>query len=156
MFTRGNKRIRDYLESNESDTQNGIGYFPFLRNLFTVFVTQFFISLDEQCSETNSEPSVKKHKSLPKILDGKYFVLESEENGKLIVTCTVCNEQKKGNASSTGNFLKHYRKKHHDKVKELEEYLKSREENVKAIGPRQTVLDVILNQGKETNVCNTL
>lgn len=50
--------------------------------------------------------------------------------------CMHCDEIKKGDISSTGNFKSHYKLKHSKQVKALEEYLKSDTEVVK--GARQS------------------
>lgn len=76
------------------------------------------------CLLENTEPPAKKRKTLPKILDGKYFAVDSNNDGKLLAKCTECNEMKKGYISSTGNFINHYKSKHPSQVKSLEEYLK--------------------------------
>lgn len=68
----------------------------------------------------------KPKKELPKIFDGKYFVVEAtnDNTGNIEARCTMCNEAKKGNISSTGNFLSHYKKKHEHELKDVQQYLK--------------------------------
>lgn len=64
-----------------------------------------------------------KEKKVPKLLDGKFYQIKSREGNKVVVVCTACNENIKGNLSSTGNFKSHYTRKHVSKIKELEDYL---------------------------------
>lgn len=68
----------------------------------------------------------KKPRKIPKIFDGKFFEIEKniDTDGNVQAKCTSCNETKKGNISSTGNYLKHYEKKHPLKLNELKSHLK--------------------------------
>lgn len=77
----------------------------------------------EETTEPNDAPPTKKQKKMPKILDGVYYLVESNENGRVNVKCQTCNASIKGSLSSTGNFKSHY-KKHPKEKKELDEYLK--------------------------------
>lgn len=56
-------------------------------------------------------------------MDGAYYVLETNIDGKISAKCQECGEIRKGSISSTGNFKNHY-KKHPSRFKALEEYLK--------------------------------
>lgn len=64
-------------------------------------------------------------KRIPKILDGTFYTLDCDvgSDGKISAKCNECNEIRKGNISSTGNFKSHY-KKHPERLLKLEEYLK--------------------------------
>lgn len=64
--------------------------------------------------ESNADESdAKKSKaSIPRILDGKFFAVVKNENGKIEAVCQHCNETKKGHLTSTGNFKNHFRYKH--------------------------------------------
>lgn len=57
-------------------------------------------------------------------MDGTFFTIEQNENGKIMAKCMECQEVKKGNIFSTGNFINHYKSKHSSRVKSLEAYLK--------------------------------
>lgn len=73
---------------------------------------------------TSNEP--KKAKKYPKILDGKYFEINGDVDakGNVKVKCTTCNDVKSGNISSTGNFFKHYEKKHALILNDVKHYTK--------------------------------
>lgn len=60
---------------------------------------------------------------MPRILDGQFFKVISNEEGKIQAKCNECNQIKKGNIQSTGNFISHYRSKHSASVRQLESYL---------------------------------
>lgn len=107
----------------------------------------------EETTEQNEivvAPAAKKQKKIPKILDGAYYVIESNENGKVNVKCQTCNAIVKGSLSSTGNFKSHY-KKHPTEYKELEEYLKQGhsseiDENAAPKRPTQPRIEDMLSQ----------
>lgn len=89
------------------------------------------ISEELQPNKTMALPG-KKAKKIPKILDGKYFDVESIDTaGKLKAKCMTCNEIKSGKITSTGNYLKHYETRHELKFQELKIYTKSKDENTK-------------------------
>lgn len=57
-----------------------------------------------------SSSSGKKQKPLPKIFDGKYFVVTNScGEDKIIAKCMHCTIQISGLRTSTGNFLRHYK-----------------------------------------------
>lgn len=87
---------------------------------------EFIISTAEQsdCS-INLRPQKKKRTCIPRILDGTFYCIESNINGKITAKCCECSELKKGDISSTGNFLNHYRAKHSTLQLQLEQHLKS-------------------------------
>lgn len=60
--------------------------------------------------------------SIPKLLDGKYFTIATMENTKVTVTCNICGELRRGNITSTGNFMGHIRKHHKHLEDEVEKY----------------------------------
>lgn len=81
---------------------------------------------NDQLNETindSAAPPTKKARKIPRILDGRYFLIQSNIDGKVSAKCQTCGEIRKGNISSTGNFKSHY-KTHLPELKELEEYLK--------------------------------
>lgn len=67
------------------------------------------------------------YEKVPRILDGTFYTIESLEraSGSLTAKCTQCNKCRKGNISSTGNFLSHYRSTHKDMLAELERHSKA-------------------------------
>lgn len=81
--------------------------------------------------ENNENRAAKRYKTtVPRILDGKFFVIESNVNEKILARCIRpdCRKQIKGMLSSTGNFKSHYRVKHPLEMKSLDEYLRSKGE----------------------------
>lgn len=73
-------------------------------------------------NEESSQPKIRK--TFPKILDGTYYRVESYDVKSVVAVCIICNSEKKGSRTSTGNFIGHFRSKHKDLVPELESYLK--------------------------------
>lgn len=49
---------------------------------------------------------------IPRLLQSNYFTIESNVDGKVAVKCLTCGEVRKGDVSSTGNFLSHLKRKH--------------------------------------------
>lgn len=86
----------------------------------------------------NSEPDAKRPKK-PKVLDGTFFSIEKRDGDAVEATCSECQETKKGNVNSTGNFISHYKSKHAGRLNELKNYLKksTSERPVKAKSDRQ-------------------
>lgn len=72
----------------------------------------------------NSEPETKKLKRPSKVLDGTFFTIKTRDGDSIEAMCSHCNEIKKGNMYSTGNFITHYKSKHADRLDELKNYLK--------------------------------
>lgn len=58
-------------------------------------------------------------------MDGTFFTIQENDDGKITARCTECDELKKGNIFSTGNYINHYKTKHSARVKSMEEYLKA-------------------------------
>lgn len=76
--------------------------------------------------EATSNVSIPaKRKKLPEILDGKFYTVVLNNNGKIVAKCVDCGDIKKGDLSSTGNFESHY-KTHPHKSKQLDNYLKDK------------------------------
>lgn len=113
----------------------------------------FIISLIVLDQETTQEPTPKKRKSIPKILDGRYYAIEKNEEGKIEAKYTTCNQMKKGNISSTGNFIAHFKSKHPAAFKELDEYLKNTRAEDGKNCLRQTFLTDINNPISNGMVC---
>lgn len=66
----------------------------------------------------------KRIKATPKILDGKYFSIQSyvtNENIKAI--CAICNVVRSGSIIGTGNFTRHYKQNHPEKLLEMFEHI---------------------------------
>lgn len=63
--------------------------------------------------------------SVPRILDGKFFLILKNVDGKIEAMCTQCKESRKGQLTSSRNFKNHYRNKHASIVSVLEDYLKN-------------------------------
>lgn len=63
------------------------------------------------------------------MFDGKYFdVVSHDVNDNIKAKCVTCNEMKSGKTSSTGNFFKHYEKKHPLKLNELKLHTKKKDD----------------------------
>lgn len=82
-------------------------------------------SRDEQpCDDSVPKRRIK---ATPKILDGKYFSIQSyvsNENIKAI--CTLCNVVRGGSIIATGNFTRHYKHNHPEKIAEMFEHIKAK------------------------------
>lgn len=63
-------------------------------------------------------------KSIPRMLDGKYFFITKRENNKVVAVCTQCGKSRRGDITSTGNFNDHYKNCHPSLLKEVELYKK--------------------------------
>lgn len=63
---------------------------------------------------------------MPKLLDGKYFTIVSHDQTKVEAKCKTCNQTRKGDTRSTGNFMEHIRTKHPELVKEVDDYRKNK------------------------------
>lgn len=100
-----------------------------------------------------SEPPAKKPKKLPKILDGKFYIILSETDGDIQAKCAICGEVRKGQAGKgTGNFHNHYKTKHNSKLKELKAYSKNDDYTETAKSCQPTLNDV-LNVMTPQKVC---
>lgn len=61
---------------------------------------------------------------MPRILDGKYFEIQStDEKNNVIAICKECKHPRKGQLTSTGNFLAHIRNKHPELGDDMEKYI---------------------------------
>lgn len=104
--TRARKRINEYFSSDDQEQNQN--------------------NDDVLENDDNEEPAAKRIKmKIPRILDGKYFSIVSNINGNITARCTVCNEEKKGSLTSTGNFKSHFRIKHMAILAKVETYLKA-------------------------------
>lgn len=116
-------------------------------------------TLDEYFNDTDSpthsspppdseQPPAKKTKKYPKFFDGKYFSIQSDINGNVEAICSECQEIKRGNFLSTGNFFSHYKLKHNSKLQELKEYTKEGKKT-----PTQPTLNDMVSALTPDNVC---
>lgn len=64
--------------------------------------------------------------TIPRIFDGKYFSILSNDHGKISARCNECAETKKGHITSTGNFKIHYKMRHPAIASKLDEYLQNK------------------------------
>lgn len=98
------------------------------------------------------EPNAKRLKKPSKILDGTFFTIKKRDGDSIEALCCHCNELKKGNINSTGNFISHFKTKHADRLDELNKYLKkSSEQQFKAKIDRQpSISDSFQNTTGET------
>lgn len=122
METRNGKRLREYCESDLAGTGIECIYFQplqFAEIILVIYDGNFLLDLDLTDTATSTHQTTKKPKKIPKIFDGKFFVIESNQDDNIKARCTQCNEVKSGQISSTGNFIKHYQSKHPLKLNEL-------------------------------------
>lgn len=133
--TRSRKRL--YSELIGSDTElNENNVNENIDSIVSVLATEF-------------NDQIQNKSSVPRILDGIFFSIVSNDNGNIVARCVNCYENRKGNLKSTGNFKSHYRLKHSNLIGKLEEYLKGKTE----IDPKlqQPTLESF-TQHEETNV----
>lgn len=92
-------------------------------------------------------------KKRAKILDGTFYQVITEHDGRITAACTECKEVRKGSDSSTGNFKSHYKAKHSDRAKDLEKYLKEPDASVKfKSNLKQQSLTEVLSPASSENV----
>lgn len=72
----------------------------------------------------------KKQKTIPRLLDGKYFKIEKSDDSKVEASCTTCGKIRKGDIKSTGNFMEHYRSLHPSMVNEIDCYRKQKQSDL--------------------------
>lgn len=89
----------------------------------TLIYVENVVSTDDGAQTESSEPPKKKTKKVPKVLDGTYYTIESNIDGKIDAKCTECGKILKGDLGSTGNYKSHYLRLHKAAFKQLEEYL---------------------------------
>lgn len=61
----------------------------------------------------------------PRVLDGTFYEIINECDGKVEAKCKECSKIKKGCIRSTGNFLNHYKIRHAQEYTNLEKYAKN-------------------------------
>lgn len=76
----------------------------------------------------SDEPVAKRPKTVPRLLDGKYFEILttnwSMAQPKITARCTTCGRTRNGTIKSTGNFMDHYISMHANMVPVVENYRK--------------------------------
>lgn len=90
---------------------------------------------------------------LPKVLDGTFYSLHAQNGDNIDGKCTECDEIRKGQIGSTGNFISHYKKMHPTRVKEMEDYLKSAKNESIGRVSRQPSLEESFVHASSSNVC---
>lgn len=94
---------------------------------------------DENDKQTNE----KRIKSVPKILDGKFFeitIRSSDNNVK--ARCTQCSTIRSGSIAGTGNFTRHYYEKHKERIEELYNHIKPKQNILSTAGKDQSTLTI--------------
>lgn len=81
------------------------------------------IASTEHDIDTRNQAKRKKT-SDPRLLDGKYFKIEKREGNKVEAICVTCGITRKGDVTSTGNFMEHMKKSHPTLVQSVEKYRK--------------------------------
>lgn len=115
----------------------------------------FYLDSLDADNESDSNQPAKSPKKIPKILDGKYFEVNGsiDVKGNVQVKCLTCDDIKRGNVSSTGNFFKHYEKVHPLKFNEIRIYTKMKNDNTKQL--QQPTLGQLM-QPIQQDVCSKL
>lgn len=72
-----------------------------------------------------NRPATKRSKTIPRLLDGKYFeIITSLEDPNVTARCVTCGKLRKGTLLSTGNFMKHINSCHPSMAPAVEVYKK--------------------------------
>lgn len=72
-----------------------------------------------------NRPATKRSKTIPRLLDGKYFeIITSLEDSNVTARCVTCGKLRKGTLLSTGNFMKHINSCHPSIAPAVEIYRK--------------------------------
>lgn len=61
--------------------------------------------------------------TIPRILQGTFFEIVNNCDGRIDAKCTNCSQNSRGLLTSTGNFKSHYKLKHPALLSSLEKYL---------------------------------
>lgn len=61
-----------------------------------------------------------RYDNIPRLLDGKYFEIVKRDDIKVEAVCKSCGKIRKGNLTSTGNFMEHIKKSHPELVVKAE------------------------------------
>lgn len=164
--TRGQKRIHDYIVTeendeniaNEANTTNGNTHFIVIHTTIYSFYTTIYLFVLKRNFEDNEGNSnqlmAKRQKtSLPRLLDGKYFeVLNSDwpSSQRIEARCQTCAKIRKGDIRSTGNFMDHYRSCHPTLAVAVEKYRKQKDSSDSSPFLKQTTLSPVLPLNSES------
>lgn len=108
---------------------------------------------EEEEEEQRSNPTKKIKLKIPRILDGKFFSIISNVEGKLEARCTECGVPKKGLITTTGNFKTHYKLSHPIVYQKLNEYLKEKSTVAAVNVSQQQNLDCFLLSPTKVIIC---
>lgn len=104
------------------------------------------LTIEENNNDREQNAPKRAKTSVPRILDGKYFTIDSIDKGKVVAKCTKCGETKRGHLTSTGNFKSHYKIKHFSDNNKLSEYLKGHTEEAVKMKTSQPTLHPALRR----------
>lgn len=89
----------------------------------------------------------------PRILDGLFYSILVQKGDNVEARCNDCNEVKKGNINSTGNFLSHFKKKHAERLDKLNEHLHGgRDISSEASNRQPSVLEIFQSKNNSQDV----
>lgn len=128
--TRGQKRLRDYFATEITAAENGMN-----ENL----ASESEINQNDQAENNLSK---KRRLNIPRLLDGTFFSIVKTEGSKIVAKCSNCGKERKGEITSTGNFMDHIKKWHPGLVEKAEAYRKNLDEG-KAKAHKATIRDML-------------
>lgn len=124
MLTRNKRRIDDYLVIDGKYFKIQLNFSAHISNIERLTgndsssinsslngIVENLVENSETAEQQNPQKKRRLTK-IPRLLQSNYFTIESNVNGKVIVKCLTCGEVRKGDISSTGNFLSHIKRKH--------------------------------------------
>lgn len=77
----------------------------------------------------DAQPSKKSRLILPKLLDGKYFVVLTENwssQKNIDAQCQICGKKRRGTVRSTGNYMDHIISCHPTLIETVDQYRKQK------------------------------
>lgn len=83
---------------------------------------------DDEEVNARSDAMKKRTKTIPKILDGKYFVIKLREGDRVQAIYKLCGALRWGSIKGTGNFTRHINDNHKDRVEDMQKYIKQGKE----------------------------
>lgn len=103
----------------------------------------------------------KAKKGIPKVFDGTFFTITKQTGDLIEARCAECNEVKKGNINTTGNFFSHYKSQHKDRIEDMKNYTKkvntsTTEETTEAKKSRQPSITEAFKAPTVDMVCNKI
>lgn len=93
----------------------------------------------------NGQSETRQPSKIPRLLDGKYFSIESRNRLDIVAKCMQCGRTRKGSIKSTGNFMDHYRSFHPQLIPEIETYKKVKDDGNPKIPSTQTTLKTMFS-----------